>query len=49
MMDVQNNESFLYKVKPGLVRSGYGIKNASNLIKKEIIERANKFWERLKQ
>jgi hypothetical protein len=32
-MDVNNNFDFSHKVKPGLVKSGYGIKSAEGFIK----------------
>lgn len=32
-MDVNNDFDFLFKLKPGLVRSGYGIKAAEGFIK----------------
>ncbi len=32
-MDVNNNFDFSYKIKPGLVKSGYGIKSAEGFMK----------------
>lgn len=32
-MDVNNDFDFLFKIKPGLVRSGYGIKSAQDYLK----------------
>jgi DNA mismatch repair ATPase MutS len=32
-MDVNNDFDFLFKLKPGLVKSGYGIKSAEGFIK----------------
>jgi hypothetical protein len=41
MLDVNNNFDYLFKIKPGLVKSGYGLKAAEGYIKDErILEKA---------
>ena len=47
-MDMEKDETFLFKIKPGLVRSSYGIDCAKAFMTEEFINRAYYFWEDIK-
>lgn len=48
-MDVNSNFDLLFKIRPGLVKSGYGIKSAERYLKTEkYIQNAYIFWNKIK-
>lgn len=48
-MDVNTDSDLLFKIKPGLVKSGYGIKSAEGFLKTEkYIQNAYDFWNKIK-
>lgn len=39
-MDMEKDETYLFKIKPGLVKKGYGIECAKAFMDKSFIKRA---------
>lgn len=47
-MSMEKDEVFLFKIKPGLVRRGYGIECAKQYMDADFIGKAEKYWQQIR-
>lgn len=47
-MDMEKDETYLFKIKPGLVKKSYGIECAKSFMTEDFIKKAYKYWEDIK-